>query len=189
MVYGHYDVQPAREQTGWKSDPFTVTRRGGRIYARGTVDNKGQLLVHVATVFDLISSGELGYNVVFMFEGNEESGNDELPKQLKKHQKDLDCDLVVVSDGEISGDYPVLDTGSRGGGNIRIQMRTAPNDFHSGIYGAAAPSASQEIVSLLDKIFDDRNPNKIKIPGFYDMDFRLGKKLVDSLAVSGTDRA
>ena len=187
LIYGHYDVQPAREQAGWKSDPFTVTKRGGRIYARGAVDNKGQFLVHMATIFDLIDSRELGYNIVFMLEGNEESGNDELPKQLRQYQKDLNCDLVMVSDGEISGDFPVLDTGLRGGGNIRIQMKTAPNDFHSGIYGGAAPSASQEMVALLDKMFDDRNPNKIKIPGFYGMDFKPGKKLVDSLSQSGTD--
>ena len=189
LIYGHYDVQPAREQVGWKSDPFRLEKRGGRMYARGVVDNKGQFLIHLASVFDLIDAGKLGYNVVFMLEGNEESGNEELPQQLKKSRKDLNCDFVLVSDGELSGDFPVLDTGLRGGGNIRIELNTAPNDFHSGIFGGAVPSASQEAVALVDKLFSDSNPNKVLIPGFYSLESKPSKKLIDSLATSGSDES
>ncbi len=187
LIYGHYDVQPAREQSGWKSDPFKVVQRGPKLYARGIVDNKGQFVIHMASIFDLIDQGNLGYNVVCMLEGNEESGNEELPKQLKQYSKDLDCDVVLVSDGELLGSYPVLDTGLRGGGNIRIEIQTAPNDFHSGLFGGAVPSASQEAIALVDKIFDDRNPNKILIPGFYSVDTKPSKQLVDSLGASGSD--
>lgn len=165
LIYGHYDVQPATESDGWKSDPFVLTQRKGRLYARGAVDNKGQIMIHIATILEAIKNNTLGVNVKFLIEGNEESGNDDLPKLLKKHTKKLHHDIIIVSDGETSDDRPTIDTTFRGGGNMRIVYTTADNAFHSGIYGGAVPSATQALSHMLAQLKDARN--NVTISGFY----------------------
>src|SRR3989344_5722187 len=70
LVYGHYDVQPAEMADGWKSEPFEVSEREGRLFGRGVVDNKGQVLIHMATVFQLLKDNKLNQNVKFMIEGD-----------------------------------------------------------------------------------------------------------------------
>jgi len=73
LVYGHYDVQPAELEDGWSSDPFELQKDNERLYARGVVDNKGQHLIHLATIFDLIEKKELGVNIKLLIEGDEET--------------------------------------------------------------------------------------------------------------------
>lgn len=165
LVYGHYDVQPANEADGWKQSPFKATEQKGRIIARGAIDNKGQVLVHIYNVLELIKEDALKYNVIFMIEGNEESGNKDIAKQLKKYKKFLAADYVLISDGEIAGKRPTIESSFRGGANMTVSFTTAPNDFHSGIYGGAVPSASQSLVQVLAKLKDDKN--KVRVPGFY----------------------
>lgn len=166
LIYGHYDVQPAQQSDGWKSDPFSVEMRDGRIIARGAVDNKGQVLIHIFTVLKLIEEGKLKHNVVFMIEGNEESGNDDIEQQLAKHKDFLSSDYVLISDGEIVKNRPTMEASFRGGSNIKFSVRTAPNNFHSGIYGGAVPSAALVISQMLSKLKDEKNI--IQVPGFYD---------------------
>ena len=165
LVYGHYDVQPAEQAEGWIADPFSVRETETHYYARGSIDNKGQVLVHIATVFDLIDAGTLGYNVKFLIEGNEESGNEDLPDIVATHKEDLSCDIVLISDGQIIGDWPLIERAFRGGGNLRIQLNTAANDLHSGLYGGAVPSASETLVALLATLHDEEN--RVIVPGFY----------------------
>src|SRR5205823_3586550 len=87
LIYGHYDVQPAAKEEGWQSEPFTFTERAGRFYARGAIDNKGQVFVHVTTILQLIKEKKLGYNIKFMIEGNEETGSPTLEKFIKENKK------------------------------------------------------------------------------------------------------
>lgn len=166
LVYGHYDVQPAEKKDGWKSEPFTLTESKGKLYARGVVDNKGQNLIHVFTVLDLIKKENLKYNVKFLIEGNEETSNPDIAKLVEKNKKLLKADHIIVSDGEIAGDKPTIEVSLRGGGNIKVILTTGKNNLHSGLCGGAAPSASHELAHLLSKLFGKKND--IAIPGFYE---------------------
>ncbi len=166
LIYGHYDVQPALKSDGWNSEPFELTNDGKRLYARGAIDNKGQVAVHIATIFDLIKEKKLKYNIKFMIEGNEETGSPKLGKFIEENKELLKTDFVVISDGEITGNHPVLELGFRGGFNTTVIIKTATNDLHSGIYGGLAPSASHEASKMIAKLYDENN--HITIPHFYD---------------------
>lgn len=166
LIYGHYDVQPASSQAGWESDPFTVVEREGRIFCRGAIDNKGQNLIHIVSVFDLIKDGKLGYNIKFMIEGDEETGSPELPKLLADNKELLKADFAMISDGEIGGETPMIEVGFRGGFNLTLTVTTSNTDLHSGLYGGASPSSAHELVNLLAKIYDDKW--HVTVPDFYE---------------------
>lgn len=159
LVYGHYDVQPAAQEDGRTSDPFTLFQDNERIYGRGVVDNKGQHLIHLATIFDLIDRNELGANIKFLIEGNEESGGLDRDKFFKDHQDSdlLTCDGVIISDGEIIGHtIPTMTQTFRGGANVTVTVTTAKTDLHSGIYGNILPSASHALTNLLAQLYDEK---------------------------------
>jgi len=166
LIYGHYDVQPAVLEEGWDSDPFTLTKRGDRLYGRGVIDNKGQVGVHIASVFALIASGNLTQNVTFMIEGDEETGSSLLGTFVREQSTLLKADYVVVSDGEISGGQPVIERGYRGSFNATLTIKTSTTDLHSGMYGGAVPSASQEMISLLNQLVAP--DGSIRIPSWID---------------------
>lgn len=174
LIYGHYDVQPAKKNDGWNSDPFTIKTKNGRLYGRGVVDDKGQIAIHIATVFDLILQGKLAYNIKFLIEGNEETANPDLPELLKSHKSELACDYVLVSDGEIINDRPTIDASLRGGFNVKVTYTTANTNLHSGIYGGAIPNAAFELAKFVshlkpftqdvDPITSDQISNNKSIP-------------------------
>lgn len=166
LLYGHYDVQPANIQDGWNTEPFEVHEDENRFYARGVVDNKGQFLIHLATIFDLIDQNKLKYNIKFLIEGNEETGSPKIAQCIKDNHEKLACDFVLISDGEITGKSPVIELGFRGGANTTLTIQTATNDLHSGIYGGIAPSAAHELSKFISTLYDEKN--KITIPHFYD---------------------
>jgi acetylornithine deacetylase/succinyl-diaminopimelate desuccinylase-like protein len=166
LVYGHYDVQPASKSDGWDSEPFDLVEKNGKLIARGVVDNKGQNLIHVFTVCELIRDGKLGYNVKFMIEGNEETSSPDMPFLVEKYKDLLKADYIMVSDGEIVGSTPTLEASLRGGFNFKITLTTAKNNMHSGLAGGVAPSAAHELSRLIAKLYDSKN--KVTVPGFYD---------------------
>lgn len=166
LIYGHYDVQPASQDEGWQSDPFQLKITDTHLYGRGVIDNKGQVLIHIAAIFELISQQKLRYNIKFMLEGNEETGSPDLAKFIRDYEQELRADFILISDGEITADHPIVELGFRGGFNSTLTISTATNDLHSGIYGGAAPNAAFEMTKLLSKLFDSQN--RITIAGFYD---------------------
>ena len=166
LVYGHYDVQPAAIEDGWKSEPFELATRNGRLYARGVVDNKGQNLTHIVTAGELHKAGKLAYNVKFFIEGNEETSNPEIPTFIKKMKDKLVADTIIISDGEIVGTNPTIEASLRGGFNMTVILKTGITNLHSGLFGGAAPSSSYELSKILSGLFDKNN--KVTIPGFYD---------------------
>ncbi len=165
LVYGHYDVQPAHKEDGWQSEPFELHRREKRLYGRGVVDNKGQVLIHIATVLKLIESDELAHNVIFLIEGNEETGSTELGTVLKRYRDKLACEHILVSDGAIPY-RPTIEASLRGGCNLKIRYTTATNNLHSGIYGGGVPNAALELSRLVASFYDEQH--RVTIPGFYD---------------------
>jgi acetylornithine deacetylase/succinyl-diaminopimelate desuccinylase-like protein len=157
LIYGHYDVQPADIVDGWKYDPFKLGEDKHRFYGRGVIDNKGQVLVHMSTIFHLIKIGRLNCNVKFMIEGNEETGNNNLSQLMSKNAKILKSDYVLISDGELTNNMPTLETSLRGGFNATLIYKTGKTNLHSGVWGGAVPNAANELTKLLSKIYDFNN--------------------------------
>jgi acetylornithine deacetylase/succinyl-diaminopimelate desuccinylase-like protein len=177
LIYGHYDVQPAPvgdwenltsdERNGWKSSPFNLTDTGDRLVARGIADNKGQVGIHMAAIFELIESGELGYNVSFLIEGDEETAEGQLDQFLIDQQELLKkFNFLVISDGLLENNLPTIERSFRGSISCTLQFKTSDNDLHSGLYGGAIPSASNELSKFLGRIEDENG--KITIPDWYE---------------------
>lgn len=157
LFYGHYDVQPPEPLEKWISPPFEPQVREGRLYGRGTGDNKGQLLAHVLAVRSYLESlGQVPVNVKFLFEGEEESGSPNLASFAQEHQDLLKTDLVYTSDGPMheNGD-PVIFFGVRGLLSVDIVVETATSDNHSGNKGGVIPNAAWELVEILQSLRDD----------------------------------
>lgn len=166
LIYGHYDVQPAATSDGWKNDPFILREENGRYIGRGVVDNKGQNLIHIFNAIKLIKSNNLGCNLKFLIEGNEETGNPDLANMVLEHEELLQCDTIIISDGEILGDTPTIEESLRGGGNLTLTFKSTENDLHSGLYGSGVPSSVKELVAFLSKMLPTNG--HVTIPGFYD---------------------
>lgn len=167
-VYGHHDVQPADPLEAWVTPPFEPTVRGGCLYARGASDDKGQIHLQLAALRHLLAvDGRLPVNVKLLVEGEEEAGSPTIDAFLGAHADKFACDLICVSDtGMYSADQPSLVTSMRGLAYFQIDVRTAPTDLHSGVFGGTVPNAAAALVELLAKLTDDRG--RIAVPGWYD---------------------
>lgn len=177
LIYGHYDVQPADISEGWNSDPFEAVEKNGKLFGRGVVDNKGQVLIHMVSAFMLIRQRKLGYNLIFMIEGNEETGSPLLEQFIKDNKKLLRADFTLISDGEMDIDNPSLDAGFRGGFNATISIQTSTTELHSGLYGGVVPNAVHELSYVIDATIDVKQ-NYVSIPGFYDDVEKVSSKLL-----------
>ena len=168
LVYGHYDVQPAEPFELWKSPPFEPRIAGGRVFARGAVDNKGQHLAHLNAVEAYLKTGtELPCDLTFVIEGEEEVGSKSLGGFLKKHVKDLRCDAVVISDNGLpSLKLPALTYALRGIVAVEVVLHGPSRDLHSGIFGGALDNPAMALCQLLARLRDKNG--RVTIPGFYD---------------------
>jgi acetylornithine deacetylase/succinyl-diaminopimelate desuccinylase-like protein len=167
LVYGHYDVQPVEPLELWKSGPFDPVITDGKIYARGSCDDKGQLYMHVKALETLVRTNTLGNNIKFCIEGEEEVGSPNLGKFVATHKDLLKADCVLISDSAmISLDTPSIDIGVRGLSYIEVEV-TGPNrDLHSGVYGGAVANPITILARMIASCHDVNN--HITIPGFYD---------------------
>ena len=169
VCYGHYDVQPAEPLEEWKSPPFEPTERDGNIYARGAVDDKGQMWMHVKALESLLATGggELPVNVRVILEGEEEVGGEGIARFVREHGDQLKGDVALVSDTEMfAPELPTLCVGLRGMIYTEIEVRSARTDLHSGIYGGAAPNSFVALAQIIAKLKDE--DGRILIPGIYD---------------------
>ena len=167
LVYGHYDVQPPEPLEAWTSPPFAPTIRGGRIWARGAGDNKGQFLAHILAAGALRDAGGLPVRLKFLIEGEEESGSPHLPPFVAAHRDLLAADLAYSSDGPMAADgQPVVFFGLRGLLYIELRARGANRDLHSGNYGGTVPNPAWTLVNLLATMRDAAG--RVTIDGFYD---------------------
>lgn len=168
LVYGHYDVQPPEPIEEWTSPPFEPTERDGRIYARGSADDKGQLFMHVKALETLLASrGSLPVNVVVLAEGEEEVGSPNLIPFVEHHFDRLACDLVLISDtGMFAEGLPSLLFSLRGLAYFEIHVRGARSDLHSGEYGGAVANPGNALARIIASLHDAEG--RIAIDGFYD---------------------
>jgi acetylornithine deacetylase/succinyl-diaminopimelate desuccinylase-like protein len=168
LVYGHYDVQPAEPLDLWTSPPFEPTIRDGNIYARGSVDDKGQLFLHVkALEAHLSTRGKLPVNVVVIAEGEEEVGSDNLEAFVESHKDLLACEAVVISDSSMfAPGQPSILSSLRGLAYFEINVQGPSVDLHSGAYGGAVINPATALAKIVST-FHDENWH-VAIDGFYD---------------------
>jgi acetylornithine deacetylase/succinyl-diaminopimelate desuccinylase-like protein len=169
LCYAHYDVQPPDPLDEWKTPPFEPTERDQNIYARGAVDDKGQLWIHVKALESLFKTGggKLPLNVRIIIEGEEEVGGEGIAKFVREHSDRLKADFALVSDTEMfAPDLPTLCVGLRGMVYTELEAVGAMTDLHSGMYGGAAPNPFEALARIISKLKDENG--KVLIPGFYD---------------------
>ena len=168
LIYGHYDVQPPDPLEGWTTPPFEARLEEGRIYARGSADNKGQILAHILGVAETLwEKGSLPVNVIFLIEGEEEIGSPSLEEFLIEHREELDCDLAAISDTAMApGNRPALTYALRGIAAMELIVRGPSHDLHSGLFGGAVANPATVVARLLASLHDAEG--RVRIPGFYD---------------------
>jgi acetylornithine deacetylase/succinyl-diaminopimelate desuccinylase-like protein len=179
LAYGHYDVQPPDPLDEWITPPFEPSERDGNLYARGAVDDKGQMYMHVKAIESLMAAngGRLPINVRVIVEGEEEVGGEAISRFVKEHPEQLKADFVLVSDTEMfAPELPTLCVGLRGMIYTEVEARGAKTDLHSGMYGGAAPNPFVALAQIIAQLKDANG--KILIPGFYD---RVAKPSEDEL--------
>ena len=167
LCYAHYDVQPAEPLDEWHTPPFEPTERNNNIYARGAVDDKGQLWMEVKALESLMQSGgKLPLNVKVIFEGEEEVGGESIAEYIRKQKTKLKADFALVCDTELfAPDLPTLCVGLRGLVYTEIEAYGAKTDLHSGMYGGAAPNPFFALIEIISQLKDSKG--KVLIPGFY----------------------
>jgi acetylornithine deacetylase/succinyl-diaminopimelate desuccinylase-like protein len=168
LMYAHYDVQPPDPVEEWHTPPFDPTERNNNLYARGAVDDKGQLWMEVKALESLMQAqgGKLPINVKVIFEGEEEVGGESIAAYVRKQKSKLKADFALVCDTELfAPNLPTLCVGLRGLVYTEIEAVGAKTDLHSGMYGGAAPNPLFALAEIISKLKDAKG--KIQIPGFY----------------------
>jgi acetylornithine deacetylase/succinyl-diaminopimelate desuccinylase-like protein len=167
LVYGHYDVQPPDPLEEWVSPPFEPTVRDGNVYARGSADDKGQVMLQLNAVEALEkTAGKLPVNLKFIFEGEEETGGAAIAKFVPQNKDLLKADAALVSDTELfEPGLPTLCIGLRGMVYTEIEVEAASHDLHSGLYGGVAPNPLQTLAWIIAGL--KGRDGKIAIPGLF----------------------
>jgi acetylornithine deacetylase/succinyl-diaminopimelate desuccinylase-like protein len=164
LIYGHYDVQPPDPLHEWVSPPFEPAVRDGKIFARGAVDDKGQVFCLLKAVAAL---GTPPVNLRFLIEGEEEFGSKVLFDLLAREPERTEADAVIVADmSYVAPGWPAIYSALRGLCYAEITVRTARTDLHSGEYGGAAPNAHEALLRLLGRIKTE--DGRIHVPGLYE---------------------
>lgn len=168
LLYGHYDVQPVDPLDEWKTPPFEPVARDGFLFGRGSADDKGQVLMHLATVEAYLRArGSLPLNLKVVVEGEEESGSVHFDDFLDAHRDLLRADVGVVSDTAMFHvDYPSICYGLRGLAYLEIELVGSASDLHSGTYGGAVANPAMVLARIISQLKDDQG--RITVPGFYD---------------------
>lgn len=174
LAYGHYDVQPVDPIELWESAPFEPTVRDGKIYARGSADDKGQFYAHVKAFDAMVKNDSLHCNVKFMIEGEEEIGSENLGIFVAANKEKLAADVILISDTSmLSMEHPSITTGLKGLSYLEVEV-TGPNrDLHSGTYGGAVGNPINILSKMIASLTDENN--SITIPGFYDKVLELSE--------------
>lgn len=168
LLYGHYDVQPVDPLELWTSPPFEATVRDGKLFGRGTADDKGQVFIHFKAVEAFRkNAGRLPVNLKMLLEGEEEVGSEHLESFIGEHRDLLKADLAVISDTAFfAPGVPSICYGLRGIVYMEVSVEGAARDLHSGTFGGSLHNPVQALAEIIARLHD--RSGRVAIPGFYD---------------------
>ena len=165
LLYAHHDVQPEGDAEQWASPPFQPTERHGRLYGRGSADDKAGIAVHLAAF--RAHGGRPPVGVTVFVEGEEESGSPSLGALLDAHRDALAADVIVIADSDNwSTDVPALTVSLRGLVDCVVEVATLDHGLHSGLWGGVVPDALSVLVRLLAGLHDD--DGNVAVPGLHE---------------------
>jgi acetylornithine deacetylase/succinyl-diaminopimelate desuccinylase-like protein len=154
LLYAHHDVQPEGEPSQWNSPPFEPTERNGRLYGRGSADDKAGIATHLAAF--RAHGGNPPVGVTVFVEGEEESGSPSLGRLLAAHKDKLTADVIVIADSDNwTSETPALTVSLRGMADCVVEVATLDHGLHSGLWGGVVPDALSVLVRLLASLHDD----------------------------------
>lgn len=186
LVYGHYDVQPAEPLELWHTEPFEPVVKDGKVFARGSADDKGQFFMHVKALEMMVKTNTMNTNIKFLIEGEEEVGSPNLGKFVEQHKGILKADVILISDSSmLSLETPSLDVGVRGLSYIEVEVTGPERDLHSGTYGGAVANPITILAKMIASCHDENN--HITIPGFYDDVLEVSEKERELMAKAPFD--
>jgi len=168
LIYGHYDVQPPDPLEMWDAPPFTPVIHDGKIFGRGTADDKGQIFIHIKAIETFLKTeGKLPVNIKLIFEGEEEIGSAHLEEFISNNRDLLKADYVVISDTSMyEKGIPAICYGLRGLAYMQLDVIGPNRDLHSGTYGGGVENPINALADIISKL---KSPEgKILIDGFYD---------------------
>ncbi len=157
LLYAHHDVQPVGDPLLWESEPFVLTERDGRLYGRGSSDDKAGVVTHLAALRALRETlgADFGLGVTAFIEGEEEASSRSFAKFLEDHREVLAADVIVVADsGNWDARTPALTVSLRGNVRFTLTVRTLAHASHSGMFGGAVPDAMMATIMLLASLWD-----------------------------------
>lgn len=195
LLYAHHDVQPIMDESAWETAPFEPQERDGRLYGRGTSDDKAGIIMHLAAIRAL---GELPVTLTVIVEGEEEVGSESLPAILSSCRDELDCDVIVLADsGNWAVGTPSLTTTLRGNVRAVVTVATLDHGVHSGMFGGVVPDATTTMCRLLARLHDEHGsvaiPDLLREPAadleYVESDLRRDSGLLDGVSLIGTGSA
>jgi len=167
LLYAHHDVQPEGDPAGWQSPPFEPSERDGRLYGRGTADDKAGIATHLAAF--RAHGGNPPVGVTVFVEGEEESGSPSLANLLAAHKDVLAADIIVIADSDNwSTEIPSLTISLRGLVDCVVEVATLDHGLHSGMWGGVVPDALTVLVRLLAGLHDD--DGTVAVAGLHETD-------------------
>ncbi|MGZ4564815.1 MAG: M20/M25/M40 family metallo-hydrolase [Mycobacterium sp.] len=167
LLYAHHDVQPEGDAGQWTSPPFEPTEHGGRLYGRGSADDKAGIATHLAAF--KAHGGQPPVGVTVFVEGEEESGSPSLGRLLAAHRDALAADVIVIADSDNwSSDVPALTVSLRGLVDCVVEVATLDHGLHSGLWGGVVPDALSVLVRLLASLHDD--DGNVAVAGLHETD-------------------